>query len=131
MDQLFGSASAITTDREEDFYIDKNVTLNKNDLKEGQNLDKIRRYMIGRKGVSYRNKSAEETVEDFVQHMRYFNANSVSTTGELRFINKADDKMKRTAKDAYMIYEQLGNVFQNDGAMGAVDGVKDYIFAAA
>ena len=25
----------------------------------------------------------------------------------------------------------LGNVFVNDGAMGAVDGVKDYIFAAA
>ena len=35
------------------------------------------------------------------------------------------------ASKAYEIYEQLGNVFQNDGAMGAVDGVKDYIFAAA
>ena len=28
------------------------------------------------------------------------------------------------------IYEQLGNVFQNDGAMGAVDGVKDGSAAA-
>ena len=131
INEIMGGAVRRTPDREEDFYLDKNVTLDKDDLKEGQNLDKIRRYMIGRKGVAYRNKSADETVEDFVQHMRYFNANSVSTTGELRFINKADDKMKRTAKDAYMIYEQLGNVFQNDGAMGAVDGVKDYIFAAA
>ncbi len=131
INEIMGGAVSRTPDREEDFYIDKNVTLKKDDLKEGQNLDKIRRYMVGRKGVAYRNKSAEETVEDFVQHMRYFNANSVSTTGELRFINKADDKMKKTAGDAYKIYEQLGNVFQNDGAMGAVDGVKDYIFAAA
>jgi len=131
INEIMGGGVRRTPDIEEDFYIDKNVTLKKDDLKEGQNLDKIRRYMVGRKGVAYRNKSPEETVEDFVQHMRYFNANSVSTTGELRFINKADDKMKRTARDAYQIYEQLGNVFQNDGAMGAVDGVKDYIFAAA
>ena len=131
INEIMGGGVRRTPDIEEDFYIDKNVTLKKDDLKEGQNLDKIRRYMIGRKGVAYKNKSAEETVEDFVQHMRYFNANSVSTTGELRFINKADDKMKKTARDAYLIYEQLGNVFQNDGAMGAVDGVKDYIFAAA
>ena len=130
MDELFSGTSSAPS-REEDFYIDKNVTLKKDDLKVGQNLDKIRRYMVGRKGVAYKNKSAEETIEDFVQHMRYFNANTVSTTGELRFINKANDKMKKTAGDAYQIYEQLGNVFQNDGAMGAVDGVKDYIFAAA
>ena len=130
MDELFSGTSSAPS-REEDFYIDKNVTLKKDDLKVGQNLNKIRRYMVGRKGVAYKNKSAEETIEDFVQHMRYFNANSVSTTGELRFINKSNDKMKKTAGDAYQIYEQLGNVFQNDGAMGAVDGVKDYIFAAA
>ena len=37
----------------------------------------------------------------------------------------------KQARKAYQIYEQLGNVFQNDGVMGAVDGVKDYIFAAA
>ena len=131
MDQLFGSASAITTDREEDFYIDKNATLKKDDLKQYEYLTPIRSYMIDRKGVDYRNKKADEVIEDFVQHMRYFNANSVSTTGELRFINKANQRTKDTAGKAYQIYEQLGNVFQNDGAMGAVDGVKDYIFAAA
>jgi len=130
-DIMSGPDVRVTPDREEDFYIDKNVTLKKDDLKKGQNLAKIRRYMVGRKGVGYKNKNVEETVDDFVQHMRYFNANTVSTTGELRFINKADDNMKKVAGDAYQIYEQLGNVFQNDGAMGAVDGVKDYIFAAA
>ena len=130
MDELFGGTS-VTPDREEDFYIDKNATLKKDDLKKYEYLTPIRSYMIDRKGVGYKNKSDDEVVEDFVQHMRYFNANSVSTTGELRFINKANQRTKDRAGKAYQIYEQLGNVFQNDGAMGAVDGVKDYIFAAA
>ena len=130
MDELFGGTS-VTPDREEDFYIDKNATLKKDDLKKYEYLTPIRSYMIDRKGVGYKNKSDDEVVEDFVQHMRYFNANSVSTTGELRFINKANQQTKDRAGKAYQIYEQLGNVFQNDGAMGAVDGVKDYIFAAA
>jgi hypothetical protein len=131
MEELFSGSSSAIPEREEEFYIDKNTTLKKDDLKNYEYINKIRSYMVGRKGVDYKRKSEDELVDDFVQHMRYFNANAVSTTGELRFINKANSKMKRTAGDAYKIYEQLGNVFQNDGAMGAVDGVKDYILAAA
>ncbi len=112
-------------------YFEDNNPLKKDDLKKYENLNKIRNYMIGRKGVDYRDKDPDEMVDDYVQHLRYFNANTVSTTGELRWINKADDKMKETARQAYELYDQLGNVFQNDGAMGAVDGIKDYIFAAA
>ena len=130
-DIMSGPDVRVTPDREEDFYIDKNVTLKKDDLLKYEYLTPIRSYMVDRKGVSYKKKSDDEVIEDFVQHMRYFNANSVSTTGELRFINKADQRTKNRAGKAYQIYEQLGNVFQNDGAMGAVDGVKDYIFAAA
>ena len=129
--ESFKPTPALAPEREEDFYIDKNLTLKKDDLTKYQYVTPIRSYMMERKGVDYKNKSDEEVVDDFVQHMRYFNANTVSTTGELRFINKADEKTKATAAKAYEIYEQLGNVFQNDGAMGAVDGVKDYIFAAA
>ena len=132
MQELYkGSSTSTLPEREEDFYIDKNATLKKDDLLKYEYLTPIRSYMIERKGVDYQDKNAEEVVEDFVQHMRYFNANSVSTTGELRFINKANERTKQTAGKAYQIYEQLGNVFQNDGAMGAVDGIKDYIFAAA
>ena len=132
MQELYkGSSTSTLPEREEDFYIDKNATLKKDDLLKYEYLTPIRSYMIERKGVDYQDKNAEEVIEDFVQHMRYFNANSVSTTGELRFINKANERTKQTAGKAYQIYEQLGNVFQNDGAMGAVDGVKDYIFAAA
>ena len=116
---------------EDDFFIDKNTTLNKDDLKKYEYLNPIRQYMIERKGVDYQDLPDEEVIDDFVQHMRYFNANTVTTAGELRFINKANDARKAKARKAYQIYDQLGNVFQNDGAMGAVDGVKDYIFAAA
>mgnify|MGYP003302300789 CR=1 FL=1 len=130
----FGGGSTFTPDTsstQDDFYIDKSLTLEKDDLKKYEYLNPIRDYMIERKGVDYRNASEDEVVDDFVQHMRYFNANSVSTAGELRFINKANDQRRNKARKAYEIYEQLGNVFQNDGVMGAVDGVKDYIFAAA
>ena len=116
---------------EDDFFIDKNTTLKKDDLKKYEYLNPIRQYMIERKGVDYQDLPDEEVIDDFVQHMRYFNANTVTTAGELRFINKGNDARKAKARKAYQIYDQLGNVFQNDGAMGAVDGVKDYIFAAA
>ena len=133
LDSFRGAASASAkTFEQDDFFIDKNVTLKKDDLKKNyEYLNPIRDYMIERKGVDYQDVSNDEVVEDFIDHMRHFNANTVTTAGELRFINKANDARKAKARKAYEIYEQLGNVFQNDGAMGAVDGVKDYIFAAA
>lgn len=116
----------------DDFPIDTGATLKKDDLKKNyQYLQPIRDYMIERKGVDYKDMEADEVVEDFVEHMRYFNANTVSTAGEVRFISKADDARKNKAKKAYQIYDQLGNVFVNDGMAGAVGGVWDYVTAAA
>jgi hypothetical protein len=117
--------------QDDDTLFDTGAALKKDDLKRYQYLNPIRDYMIERKGVDYKDKDADEVVEDFVDHMRYFNANTVSTAGEVRFISKADDNRKAKAKKAYQIYDQLGNVFVNDGLMGAVDGIKDYVFAAA
>ena len=118
--------------KQDDFYLDKNVKLKKDDIKNNYEYSNaIREYMVSRKGVDYQDTPTDEMIEDYVDHLRHFNANSVTTAGELRFINKADDATKAKARKAYEIYEQLGNVFQNDGAMGAVDGIKDYIFAAA
>lgn len=105
--------------------------LKKDDLLEYENLNKIRTYMMQRKGVDYKDKDGDEVVDDFVDHMRWFNSNLVSTGGEVRYISKADENQKRIAKDAYQLYDDLGNVFVNDGFFGAVDGVKDYILAAA
>jgi len=129
-DELYSTAPS-RVQEQDDFVLDPEVTLKKDDLKQSQFLNPIRDYMIERKGVDYKTIDADEVVEDFVDHMRYFNANTVSTAGEVRFVSKADAAQKEKARKAYEIYEQLGNVFQNDGVMGAVDGIKDYVFASA
>ena len=45
-------------------------------------LEKVRRYMITRKGKQYAGKDAEDMVDEWVEHMRYFNTNEVSTVKE-------------------------------------------------
>ena len=118
-------------EQEEDIAVDMGGTLKKKDLYEQQRLSKIRNYMISRKGIDYKDKSDKDVVEDFVDHMRSFNTNLISTSGEVRHISNATEDDKVIARDAYQIYDQLGNVFVNDGFFGAVDGVFDYIQAAA
>jgi hypothetical protein len=118
-------------DPEDDFVIDPNVTLKKDDLKQNNYINPIRDYMVARKGVDYNEVEDDKLVDDFVEHMRYFNANTVSTAGEVRFVSKADEAAKLKAKKAYQIYDQLGNVFINDGVAGAVGGIWDYVTAAA
>ena len=118
-------------DPKDDFVIDPNVTLKKDDLKKNNYVNPIRDYMVARKGVDYNNVDDDKLVDDFVEHMRYFNANTVSTAGEVRFVSKADEAAKLKAKKAYQIYDQLGNVFVNDGIAGAVGGIWDYVTAAA
>ena len=119
--------------QEEDEYpFDDDTKLKKKDLKSGRNAREIRDYMSQRFGVDYRKdqgKSDEDVVEDFVDHMRYFNSNIVTTAGEVRYIRDADDTKKATAARAYELYDKLGSVFTNDGFMGAVDGMKDYFMA--
>ena len=75
--ERFGnSSSPINVVEEEDNEIlDSGATLKKDDLKKGRNLNDIRNYMIHRKGVDYRMLDADQVVDDFVEHMRYFNAN--------------------------------------------------------
>lgn len=114
-----------------DFVLDTGAKLKKNDLLKYEYYEPIKQYMMERKGVDYKNKPKEQVVEDFVDHMRYFNANMVSTAGEARFVAKATDSQKAKANKAYQIYDSLGNVFVNDGIGGAFNGVGDYIGAMA
>ena len=116
-----------TDAEEEDTVVDMGGKLKKKDLLKQDNISKIRNYMISRKGVDYKDKDDNAVVEDFVDHMRSFNTNLVSTSGEVRHISNASEDDKRIARDAYQLYDQLGNVFVNDGFFGAVDGVFDYI----
>ena len=119
--------TATTTRAEEPFDGD----LTQSDLLEYQNLNSIRDYMVRRKGVQYRDMEPEEVVDDFMEHMRFFNTNLVSTGGEVRFINNASEEDRQSAARAYELYDQLGSVFSNDGFFGAVEGIGEYIQAAA
>jgi len=130
-DNEMGSVDPETSETGQPFNIDKSVTLKKDDLLKYQHLTPIKQYMIERKGVDYKDKPDEQVVDDFVEHMRFFNTNVVSTAGEARFVSKATSKQKAIANKAYQTYEQLGNVFVNDGFFGAVKGVGQYIEAAA
>ena len=113
--------------REEPFDGD----LKQSDLLQYENLNRIRSYMTDRNGVQYRDMEPEEVVDDFVEHMRFFNTNLISTAGEVRYITNASEEQKARAASAYELYDQLGSVFSNDGFFGAVEGVGEYIQAAA
>ena len=118
-----------------EYGFDTGKTYTKDDIKNDPQLaGRIRQYMVKRNGVRYSKPdlvSDAEVVDDFVEHMRNFNTNIISTAGEVRFITGAKDEDKVVARDAYQIYDQLGNVFVNDGFYGAVDGIWDYVSAAA
>ncbi len=103
------------------------------DLKKGQNARDIRAYMVDRMGVDFKvgqGRSDEEVVDAFVNQMRYFNSNIVSTAGEARFIANADEQTKARAAQAYKLYDNLGNLFTGD-AGEIFDGIGDYIYSAA
>ena len=94
-------------------------------------LEKVRRYMITRKGKQYAGKDAEDMVDEWVEHMRYFNTNEVSTVKEAMKVSNMSDVEKDAAADAYKLYDELGYFWQNDGLGGAVDGLWDYMKAVA
>lgn len=109
-------------------------TLKKADLKKGMNAKTIRSYMIDRHGDDYRfggKIDDDKLVEDFFDHMRSFNTNVMSTAMEVRFVSNAKDSAKENANAAFQLYDRTGNVFTNDGLFGAIDGVTDYMKAAA
>ena len=118
---------------EELFDKDEEATktkLKKKDLYSYRNKNIIREYMTRNKGVDYEDADDEKLVEDFMDHMRWFNTNTLSTAGEVMFVSKGDDLDKKAAKEAYDLYDSLESMWTNDGFYGAVDGVRDYVFAA-
>ena len=116
------------------YNIDFDATRKKSDLTKGPEAEQLRDYMIERFGEDYRRKGTidnDTMVEDFFNHMRYVNISSFWTAGEARYVHNADESAKAKMGNAYKLYDSVGNVFVNDGLLGAADGVKDYIFAAA
>jgi len=124
------------TDEEEDLFsstLPDSETLKIKDLYERRNLNVIREYMSRNKGEDYRTiEDNDKLVNDFVDHMRWFNANTLSTAGEVQFVRKGSEADKAAAADAYRLYDSLGNLFTRGETIGGqIDGIKDYIFAAA
>jgi len=110
---------------------DKKLKLD--DFHKRENLNVIREYMSRNKGEDYRTmEDGNKLVNDFVDHMRWFNANTLSTAGEVQFVRKGSEADKAAAADAYRLYDSLGNLFnRGETFSGKIDGIKDYIFAAA
>jgi len=135
---LVQSATAGTYKEEddEDVIFDSKVPdkkLKLDDFYKRENLNTIREYMSRNKGDDYRTMDDDtKLVNDFVDHMRWFNANTLSTAGEVQFIRKGSEADKAAAADAYRLYDSLGNLFNRGETLsGKIDGIKDYIFAAA
>lgn len=104
------------------------------DLSSLEHSTKIRKYMIDRFGAKYKNRdviSDKKMVNNFVDHMRWFNTNMVSTSGEIMYVSKATDEQKRNAGEAYKTYDKLGNLLAGrEGVLGTAEGIKDYVFSA-
>tara|TARA_R100000654_G_scaffold11174_5_gene24552 strand:- start:18651 stop:22337 length:3687 start_codon:yes stop_codon:yes gene_type:complete len=113
--------------------IPENKKLKIEDFYRPSNLNTIREYMARHKGEEYRTtKDDSKLVDDFVDHMRWFNTNTLSLAGEVQFVRKGSDADRAAAADAYRLYDNLGNLFNRGETLGGkIDGIKDYIFAAA
>jgi hypothetical protein len=124
-------------EKEDDKIFESTVPENKKlkitDFYRPSNLNTIREYMYRHKGEEYRTmEDKNKLVDDFVDHMRWFNTNTLSLAGEVQFVRKGDEADRAAAADAYRLYDRLGNLFNRGETLGGkIDGIKDYIFAAA
>ena len=110
------------TDEEEDLFsstLPDREKLKIKDLYERRNLNVIREYMSRNEGEDYRTmEDNDKLVNDFVDHMRWFNANTLSTAGEVQFVRKGNEADKAAAADAYRLYDSLGNLFTRGETIG-------------
>ena len=114
--------------------LDLGGTLKKDDLARPEYMNIIRKFMVQRQGKRYGgtriNKiSDEDVVEDYLEHMRFFSSNSLSTVQEMSWMKDADEEDKLAARNAYQLFDKLGNVFTTGTFGDRVGGVWDYVNA--
>lgn len=107
--------------------------LKKTDLLQSDNMEVIRTYMRERYGQDMLDEynTDERLMERFVDSMRFFNGNVLGTAGEATWVARASDEQKMAAADAYELFDRLGNLFTTGSLGDRMDGLKDYVFAAA
>ena len=82
MKNLYSGTGSSSEKQYETLSFDPEETLSVEDIRKDYKYSQpIRDYMIERMGIDYQTKSDEDVVDDFVKHMRYFNANTVMTAG--------------------------------------------------
>ena len=131
LDKIDGKAPTVVEDAAFEGNVIKTSKLKQTDLMKPQNLNTIREYMIAKNGIDYKDYDAEKVVDDFVENMRWFNTNTISTAGEVVFMNRANEREKQVAGEAYKLYDKLGSFWENDGMYGRAEGIFDYVKAAA
>lgn len=89
-------------------------------------MGKIRELMSKTKDIKFETAPADEVVDSWMTHMRWMNANEVSTGLEWMKVEAADEETKALYGDTYRIHEELGNFWENGEGWGAV---KDYAYA--
>tara|TARA_R110000782_G_scaffold232300_1_gene318531 strand:+ start:2376 stop:6032 length:3657 start_codon:yes stop_codon:yes gene_type:complete len=130
-DFMEGKEEPVATESAYEGNAEPGKKLKQADLLKPQNLNTIREYMIAKHGVDYDEAEAETVVDDFVENMRWFNTNTISTAGEVVFMTRANDRQKQVAGEAYKLYDSLDGFWANDGLYGAAEGIFDYVSAAA
>ena len=101
------------------------------DLLEPENVRKMRAYIGIRASIGKgEDKLTDEEVRDkYMSRMRDFETSDKGILDESTFIYrvKNDDDKARIAKEAYELYEQVGNVFVNGSTWDAITGVGEHI----
>ena len=106
------------------------LKLSPSDLVEDpEHLKTIKTYMATRYGLGVAdNRTDEDIVDKFVNHMRNYKAgNSITTLSETAWLAKADEETRAVAGQAYGTFDKLGNLFGEQNSLSEkVDGVFDY-----
>jgi hypothetical protein len=95
-------------------------------LKDPKRMKTVRDYMVKRKGDSYKRLPDDEVFDDYVDHMRWMNTNEVNTFGEARSVFDLKEEEKGVYRDAYNLYDELGNAYSAGGIGELGDAVANY-----
>lgn len=101
---------------------------NINDLMSDKNFAVVNQYMGQRFGMDEKRYDRKEVVDSYINHMRKFSfGQSVTTLGELSYLNSTTDINKSGAGQAYTLFDNMNNAFSSEYTLGQkADAVGDY-----
>ncbi len=97
-------------------------------ISDPERLGKIRNMMVKTKdGQKWATAPAEEVMDSFMNHMRWFNANEASTAVELMHVTFGSDEEKKARAEAYKVYDEMGFFLENNPTLSGIgDALLDY-----